>query len=410
MRIQFGLNRRRAAWRSNHRFATRRSSRSMVAGPSSRLRGAFARSSGLALIAAFLGLAASAAAVEVRAPAAGAELTWMPVSIEIAFDATADTGTLSVLLNGNDISGAFMFAPASGGEIVATADSVWDGFVALGSNQIDVSIEIGAVPTLAGSNFDTLGDPYADEVVSFSQGANGGFNAELLPAVALGAPVGGGLAVGSLDVLSLGRNGSLVLRFVDNVIVDGPGVDFTVFENPFVEIGAGSISLPPFAEPGRVKVSQDGVTWSEFPCPLVEEEVDPYWPGCTGVYPAISDHTKETTPHASIPTTAPIEDLVGVHILSLQAPPGSGGDSFDLADLGLAWVRYVKIESASFDARSATLGQSGPDIDAVVAVHSSPAEPAAIPVPATSGAGRLAIFVLLGGLARVRLERAGRGR
>ena len=95
------------------------------------------RSIGLALAVCVLCVGTVARAVEVRLPAAGAELTWMPVSIEIAFDATADTGTLSVLLNGNDISGAFAFAPPGAGEIVATADDVWGGFVALGSNQID---------------------------------------------------------------------------------------------------------------------------------------------------------------------------------------------------------------------------------------------------------------------------------
>jgi hypothetical protein len=360
-------------------------------------------------IAALILVGAAAGAVEVREPAAGAELTWMPVSIEIAFDATADTGTLSVLLNGNDISGAFAFAPASGGEIVATAADVWDGFVALGSNQIDVSIEIAGTPVLAGSSFETLGDPYADEVVSYTQGTNGGYNANLLPGVALGPPVGAGLWFGSLDVLSLGREGSIVLRFVDNVIVDGPGVDFTVFENAFMLIGAGGFSDPPFAEPGRVKVSQDGSDWAEFPCTLAAG-AGPYWPGCAGVYPVFSNLGLTPNPHPSIPTTTPIEDLVGQDSLFFQPPAGSGGDSFDLADVGLAWARYVKIESTTFEARSASTGQSGPDIDAVVAVHSSPEEPPAIPVPASSRAGLLATFVLLGALAHMRLRRAGRGR
>jgi hypothetical protein len=98
------------------------------------------RSIGLVLAVCVLCAGTVARAVEVRVPAAGAELTWMPVSIEIAFDASADTGTLSVLLNGNDISSAFAFGPPSGGEVVAAAADVWDGFVILGSNQIDVSI------------------------------------------------------------------------------------------------------------------------------------------------------------------------------------------------------------------------------------------------------------------------------
>ena len=393
----------------------RRSNRACGAARTHRADGsprcAFARSRracGLVLAAALLVVGAEAGAVEVRAPAAGAELTWMPVSIEIAFDAAADTGTLAVLLNGNDITGAFALAPPAGGVIVATAEHVWDGFVALGSNQIDVSIEVGGSPVLAGSSFDTLGDPYADEVVSYTQGANGGYNADQLPGIALGAPVGEGLTIGSLDVVSLGRQGSITLRFVDNVIVDGPGVDFTVFENAFLELGAGSLTQPPFAEPGRVKVSQDGAAWAEFPCTLASS-AGPYWPGCAGVYPVLSKGTP-TTPHPSIPTTAPIESLVGVHILALQAPAGSGGDSFDLADVGLDWVRYVRVETTEFEARSAATGQSGLDLDAVVAVHSSPEEPPAIPVPALSRAGLLALGGLLGSLARNRLRSGGRSR
>ncbi|MBW2287811.1 MAG: hypothetical protein JRG90_08300 [Deltaproteobacteria bacterium] len=367
------------------------------------------RSIGLALVVGVACTGTAAGAVAVRVPAAGAELTWMPVSIEIAFDASADTGTLSVSLNGNDISSAFAFSPPNGGEIVATAVDVWDGFVVLGSNQIDVSIEIGGAPVLAGSSFDAMGDPYADEVVSYTQGANGGYNANLLPAVALGPPVGAGLWIGSVDVVSLGNGGSIVVRFADNVIVDGPGVDFTVFENPFMLIAGDGYSAPPFAEPGRVKVSQNGTDWAEFPCTLTSA-AGPYWPGCTGIYPVFSDLGLAPNPHPSIPTTTPIEDLVDQDSFTFQAPPGSGGDSFDLADVGLAWVRYVKVESTTFQARSASLGQSGPDIDAVVAVHSSPEEPPAIPVPALSRPGLLAIFVLLAGVAHARLRRAGQAR
>jgi hypothetical protein len=365
------------------------------------------RSIGLVLAVCVLCAGTVARAVEVRVPAAGAELTWMPVSIEIAFDASADTGTLSVLLNGNDISGAFGFGPPSGGEVVAAAADVWDGFVVLGSNQIDVSIEIAGNPVVAGSSFDTLGDPYADEVVSYTQGTNGGFNANLLPAVVLGPPAGLGLWVGSLDVVSLGREGSIVLGFADNVIVDGPGADFTVFENAFMLIEGDGYSAPPFAEPGRVKVSQNGTDWVEFPCTLTGA-AGPYWPGCAGVYPAFSNLGLTPNPHPSIPSTTPIEALIDQDSFSFQPPPGSGGDLFDLADIGLAWVRYVKIETTTFEARSATLGQSGPDIDAVVAIHSSPEEPPAIPVPALPHGGLLAIFGLLGGLAHARLRRVAR--
>ena len=38
-----------------------------------------------------------------------------------------------------------------------------------------------------------------------------------------------------------------------------------------------------------------------------------------------------------------IEQLVGVLMEGFEPPPGSGGDSFDLAAVGLAVARYVRI-------------------------------------------------------------------
>lgn len=234
------------------------------------------------------------------------------------------------------------------------------------------------------------GDPYVDSVVTFIPGANGGFNAGSLPDIVLGSPVGNGLFLGGLDVVSLGRSGSIELRFDDNVIVDGPGVDFTVFENAFLEIGAGNLTIPPFAEPGRVSVSQDGVEWFAFPCTL-DVQSAPYWPGCAGVYPVLSDGTLNT-PDATIPTSVPIEDLVGVSVFTIETPPGSGGDSFDLADVGLGWARFVRIESADFDVSVVGSGNSGFDLDAVVAVNSAESVP--VPALAAQPLGLLAIALI----------------
>src|SRR5690606_38549155 len=76
-------------------------------------------------------------------------------------------------------------------------------------------------------------DPFADEVVEYIEGTFGGFGSELLPDIVLGPPVGGGPTQQSLHVVSLGNDGSITLRFDLPVICDGPGPDFTVFENPF---------------------------------------------------------------------------------------------------------------------------------------------------------------------------------
>jgi len=80
-------------------------------------------------------------------------------------------------------------------------------------------------------------------------------------------------------VVSLGCGGSIIVSFSPNAIVDGPGVDFTVFENPFW-IGGNSNDV--YAEPGEVSVSDDGTTWHTFPC---TPTIDPYASTGTGVDP-----------------------------------------------------------------------------------------------------------------------------
>src|SRR5262249_41741406 len=73
-------------------------------------------------------------------------------------------------------------------------------------------------------------------------------------------------------------------------------------------------------------------------------------------------------PSPLVPSTAPIDTLVGVPIDTFVAPPGSGGDVFDLAAVGLAAVRFVRIDASQIDRRLG--GLSGFDLDAMAAVHS----------------------------------------
>lgn len=346
--------------------------------------------------------------LEITAPPPFGVLTFMPLDLSLEFDAAADPQTLVVQLNATDVTALFALDPPQGGRRTAQAIDVWGSFVAPGPNLVEASIEVGGIPQDASASFSLVGDPYADEVASYSPGSQGGFNGDDL-AVALGAPQGGGLFQGSLDVVSLGfalgSGGEIVVRFSDNRIVDGPGADFTVFENAFLQIFAGGITAPPFAEPGLVSVSQDGQSWLSFSaCPIDDRDAGPYWPGCAGVYPVLSDGTG-ATPHASIPTTTPIEDLVGVHFLSLPLAEGAGGDSFDLAEVGLAWARYVRVESASFPTGPVGANNGGFDLDAVAAIHSAPV--LATPVPAASAAGRLAAAALLAAVALRALRRRG---
>jgi hypothetical protein len=328
----------------------------------------------LLLVPALLGGACESAPLRLLAPASGSEQTWMPTTIVVDFRQSALIETLEVKLNGNDITGLFTVTAPYAGRRSARADFVWGpGFVLPGTNTLEIEVELDAagLQSLV-RTFEAVGDAYADDVDSYLIGTDGGFKQASLPGVVTGPPDGQGLFEGSLDVFSLGLGGEIVMRFDDNVIVDGSGVDFTVFENAFLE-RSGLLTLPPFSEPGRVSVSQDGTSWFTFSaCQLVIGDA-PYHPGCAGVYPVLSNQDP-AFPHASVPTTTPtIEDLVGQNVLTLPVPEGAGGDSFDLADVGLGWARYVRIEGAGFVDGPAASPTAGFDLDAVAAVRSAPA-------------------------------------
>ncbi|HVP29906.1 MAG TPA: hypothetical protein VMW35_12195 [Myxococcota bacterium] len=306
------------------------------------------------------------------APLSGASLTWMPLSVQLDFTSSANAATLHVTLNGNDVTPSFVLGAPVGGRIAASASGIWGGLVLPGTNQLVAEVGMGSKTYTASLQFQTSGDPYADAVTSFVVGTGGGFGQSSLPGAVTGPPSGLGLFQGSLGVFSLGLGGRIDLAFTNNVIVNGPGVDFTVFENAFLRVDAGFQTGVPFADPARVSVSQDGVTWYAFPCTLTTG-AGPYWPGCAGIYPVFANASDPAAPHASIPTTVPIASLVGVDANTIVAPPGSGGDSFDLATVGLAWARYVRIESATFVAGPAGANNAGFDLDAAAAVHAVPA-------------------------------------
>jgi hypothetical protein len=180
-------------------------------------------------------------------------------------------------------------------------------------------------------------NPFADKVVSFNPGEYAGFGQDVYPQVVFGPPHGGGSSTGSLDVLSLGQRGEIVLEFTDLGVVDGPGVDLLVFENPFGN----------FAETGVVAVSEDGLTWSEFPCDTTDRAGG--YPGCAGVKPVFS------SPENGISATDPAV---------------AGGDGFDLATLDVARARFVRIRDSGANSYGFTSG--GFDLDALTVVNGSP--------------------------------------
>lgn len=178
-------------------------------------------------------------------------------------------------------------------------------------------------------------DPFADAIVSFTPGEGAGFGAEHLPDIVLGGPQGAGASAGSADVLSLGMEGSIVLRFDDLGLIDGEGADLLVFENAF----SG------FTETARVAVSEDGTAFSEWPCDP-DDDVGGF-PGCAGVQPVHANATNG---------------------LDATDPDAAGGDRFDLADLGLARARFVRITDTGANGYAGTSG--GFDLDALAVVHS----------------------------------------
>lgn len=192
---------------------------------------------------------------------------------------------------------------------------------------------LALVLALGGCAGDTDPLPFAARVVSFEPGPGAGFGQDALPDVVLGPPRGGGDAMGSLDVVSLGREGVIVLELgVD--AVDGPGADLIVFENAFRATG-GEL----FAEPGHLAVSADGARFVELPC---DPRAAP-WQGCVGV--------------GIVPPDVDPTD-----------PAVAGGDAFDLAGVDLPFVRYVRVRDAGTGPRFGG-GTDGLDLDAVAVVH-----------------------------------------
>jgi hypothetical protein len=138
---------------------------------------------------------------------------------------------------------------------------------------------------------------YATRVVSFAPGEDASFNRQH-PEVVLGRFQGAGANLGSLDVLSLGKGGEIVLelgRAAKRLLV--------VAGNSFKS--AGEVANP---EPVGVWVSQDGNHWRYL--------------GVAGTEPVYTNDINRIDPR-------------------LRA---AGGDRFRLAELGVDFpVRFVKL-------------------------------------------------------------------
>ncbi len=140
------------------------------------------------------------------------------------------------------------------------------------------------------------------------------------PALAANGARGGGPHSGGTDVFSLDQSpdGTLVLAWSRGAIVDRPGPDLVVFENAFDD----------YFEPVVVSVSVDGVTFVDFPHAYRgardrrSARQAANWTGFAGMTPVWFD-----------------EDRGG-------DPFDGGGDKFDLADVGLSQISFVKLTAA----------------------------------------------------------------
>lgn len=179
--------------------------------------------------------------------------------------------------------------------------------------------------------------PWASSVheYSFGAGQTTGQGANYFPYNVLGAVSTGVSATtpASLpeEIVSLGRNGSVSVGF-ESPIINGIGADFTVFENAF-EITGG---LGIFDEWLIVSVSNDGENWFTFPYDSLTGE------GMAG----------------RTPTN-------GGNVNYLDATQ-SGGDSFDIGELGLSEIKYVRVQDAT---RFQSSDKLSAELDAVIALH-----------------------------------------
>lgn len=184
---------------------------------------------------------------------------------------------------------------------------------------------------------------YGTSVESFTPGDYAGYNQDKLPDIVLGPPKGQGTNSGSTDVLSLGSGGEIVLGFGEHGITDGPGADFVVFENCFWPSGDES---KVFAELGEISVSEDGKRWHTFACDTVGDGKG-HFPGCAGYSPTLAYDPA---------TLIPLD------------PKQSGGNAFDLADLGILRAHFIKIHDLKTQSPGGVSG--GFDLDAIGVIHS----------------------------------------
>ncbi|MBF0103775.1 MAG: Ig-like domain-containing protein [Deltaproteobacteria bacterium] len=177
-----------------------------------------------------------------------------------------------------------------------------------------------------------------DDIFTTNFGPDAGFGLSDFPGIIFGPPGG------TYDVVSLGTDGEIKIELNGYLIVDGPGPDFTVFENPF----------PGWRECAEVAVSADDVHYATFDC--TQYDAGLVFKGCAGVHPV----------------------KAGLDVEEYLDPSLSGGDPFDISDLEAPpepAVKYIKIRDIGLcaknraEANTGGLVTNGFDLDAVALIN-----------------------------------------
>ncbi|MEA2709802.1 MAG: hypothetical protein QOF78_2403, partial [Phycisphaerales bacterium] len=242
-----------------------------------------------------------------------------------------------------------------------------------------LAMSLAAIAVVSFSSAARADQFFATEIISRTVGAQQQ-PAFTDPALALGAPRGGGTTTNSLDVYCLGNGGSLTLGFdlpaAPRAIVNAPGRDFIVSENSFYQ---NEDPTRAFAELMWIEVSTNGVDFARFPAhshtaapPGPFGIIDPAaTKGFAGVYPVLANTDENAIDPFDVAT--------------------AGGDSFDLAwvegdplvvagavNLNLIrFVRFVDVvgDGASRDFSGRPLydptgvGIGGADVDSIAVLH-----------------------------------------
>jgi len=223
------------------------------------------------------------------------------------------------------------------------------------------------------------GDPFAVEVVEYGGLGDSPYND---PSTVLGRPtisifdswagpagadVGISMVYGTWTpdtVLSLNSGGYVTVRF-DGPVYNDPlnayGMDFIVFGNSFFPGKSGWVDADTdmaayrinsaggvfgSAEPMVVSVSQDGTTWYTFTSKTAGE----YWP--TQAFAQWDAVNGQWDPDSIADFTRPMNpDLLPISFGNLTVAEAlllydgsAGGTAFDIGELGLDWIEYVRVE------------------------------------------------------------------